>query len=73
MSHNSSVHVTAPDLFTRKLTVVLDYCEVIETYSRIGLMRSHGNLQSYCTTTKLWKLTVVLDYYLTITMLRQNL
>ncbi len=35
----------------------------IETYSRIGLLRSYGNLQSYWTTTKLWKLTVVLDYY----------
>ncbi len=33
------------------------------TYSRIGLLRSYGNLQSYWTTTKLWKLTVVLDYY----------
>ncbi len=33
-----------------------------ETYSRIGLLRSYGNLQSYWTTTKLWKLTVVLDY-----------
>jgi hypothetical protein len=32
-------------------------------YSRIGLLRSYGNLQSYWTTTKLWKLTVVLDYY----------
>jgi hypothetical protein len=34
----------------------------METYSRIGLLRSYGNLQSYWTTTKLWKLTVVLDY-----------
>jgi hypothetical protein len=33
------------------------------TYSRIGLPQSYGNLQSYWTTTKLWKLTVVLDYY----------
>jgi hypothetical protein len=33
------------------------------TYSRIGLLRSYGNLQAYWTTTKLWKLTVVLDYY----------
>jgi hypothetical protein len=31
----------------------------METYSRIGLLRSYGNLQSYWTTTKLWKLTVV--------------
>jgi hypothetical protein len=46
-----------------KLTVVLDYHEAIETYSRIGLLRTYGNLQSYWTTTKLWKLTVVLDYY----------
>ena len=35
----------------------------METYSRIGLLRSYGNLQSYWTTMKLWKLTVVLDYY----------
>ncbi len=33
------------------------------TYSRIVLPRSHGNLQSYWTTTKVWKLTVVFDYY----------
>jgi hypothetical protein len=49
----------------------LDYYEAMETYSRIGLLRSYGNLQSYWTTTKLWYwtttklwiLTVVLDYY----------
>ncbi len=35
----------------------------METYSRIGLVRSYGNLQSYWTITKLWKLTVILDYY----------
>jgi hypothetical protein len=46
-----------------KLTVVLDYCEAMETYGRIELLRSYGNLQSYWTTAKLWKLTVVLDYY----------
>ena len=34
-----------------------------ETYSRIGLLRSYGNLQSYWTTTKLWKPKVVLDYH----------
>ncbi len=34
-----------------------------ETYGRIGLLRSYGNLQSYWTTTKLLKLTVVYDYY----------
>jgi len=34
----------------------------VETYSRIGILRSYGNLQSYWNTTKLWKLTVVLDY-----------
>ncbi len=33
------------------------------TYSLIGLLRSYGNLQSYWTTKKLWKLTFVLDYY----------
>jgi hypothetical protein len=43
--------------------VVLNYQEDKETYSRIGLRRSYGNLQSYWTTTKLWKLRVVLDYY----------
>ena len=37
----------------------------METYSRIGLLRSYGNLQSYWTTTTPWKLTVVLDYYFT--------
>jgi hypothetical protein len=42
-----------------KLTVVLDYYEAIETYSRIGLLRSYVNIQSYWTTTKLWKLIVV--------------
>jgi hypothetical protein len=34
-----------------------------ETYSRIEPLRSYGTLQSYWTTTKLRKLTVVLDYY----------
>jgi phosphatidylethanolamine-binding protein (PEBP) family uncharacterized protein len=47
----------------RKLTVLLDYYEAMETYSRIGLLRGYENLQSYWTTTKLWKLTVVLDCY----------
>jgi hypothetical protein len=32
----------------------------MENYSRIGLLRSYGDLRSYWTTTKLWKLTVVL-------------
>ena len=35
----------------------------MRTYSRIELLRSYGNLQSYWTTTKLLELTVVLDYY----------
>ncbi len=42
------------------------YCELLrsyETYSCIGLLRSYENLRSYWTTTKLWKNTVVLDYY----------
>jgi hypothetical protein len=43
-----------------KLTVVLDYYEAMETYSRIGLLRIYGNLQSYLTAKKLWKLTVAL-------------
>jgi hypothetical protein len=46
-----------------ELTVVLDYYDAMETYSRIGLLRSYGNLRSYWTTTKLWKLTVVLNYH----------
>ncbi len=46
-----------------KLTVVLDYYGAIKTYSRIELLRSYRNLQSYWTTTNLLKLTVVLDYY----------
>jgi hypothetical protein len=41
----------------------LDYYEAMETYGRIGLLRSYENLRSYWTTTKPWKLTVVLDYY----------
>ena len=45
-----------------KLTVVFDYYKAMETYSRIGLLRSYGTLQSYWATTKLWNLTVVLDY-----------
>ncbi len=45
-----------------KVTVVLDYYEAMGTYSRIGLLRSYGNLQSYWTATKVWKLTVVLEY-----------
>ncbi len=57
---NLQSHWTTTKLW--KLTVVLDYYEAMETYSRIGLFRSYGNLQSYWTTTKLWKLTVVLDY-----------
>ena len=35
----------------------------VETYSRIVLPRSYGNLQSYWTTTKLCKLSDVLNYY----------
>ncbi len=50
-------------LWLLKLTVVLDYYEAKETYSRIGLLRSQGNLRSYWTITKPRKLTVVLDYY----------
>ena len=34
-----------------------------ETYSRIGLLRGYGNLQSYWNTTKILKLTVVLEYH----------
>ena len=38
-------HKTNPEKW--KLTVVLDYYEAMETCSRIGLLRSYGNLQSY--------------------------
>ncbi len=41
----------------------MNYSEVIGTSSRIRIVRSYGNLQSYWTSTKPWKLTVVLDYY----------
>ncbi len=34
----------------------------METYSRIGLLRGDGNLQSYWTTTRRWKIRVVLGY-----------
>jgi hypothetical protein len=45
----------------------------METYSRIGLLRSYGNLQSYWTTTKLWKLTVVFYVYLLVVLLHISL
>ncbi len=44
----------------RGLTVVSDYYDYIGTYSRIGLLRLYGNLQSYWATTILFKVTVVL-------------
>jgi hypothetical protein len=47
----------------RKITVVFEYCEAIETCSRIWVLRGYGNLQSYLGTTRLWKLTVVFGYY----------
>ncbi len=34
----------------------------METYSRIGPLQRHRNLQSYWTTEMSWKLTVALDY-----------
>ena len=34
---------------------------LMETCGRFGLLRSYGNLQSYWTTTRPWKLTVVLN------------
>ena len=34
-----------------ELTVVLDYYEALETFSRIGLVRNYRNLRSYWTTT----------------------
>ncbi len=45
-----------------KLTVVFEYCEAMETYSRIWVLRGYRNLQSYLSTTRLWKLTVVFEY-----------
>ncbi len=48
-----------------KLTVVLNYWNAKETYSRSGLLKCHGNLQSYWTTVIPRKLTVVLDYWIT--------
>ena len=48
---------------TWELTVVLDYYEAMETYGRIGLLRSCGNLQSYWTTAKLYIHTVVWGCY----------
>ncbi len=36
-----------------KLTVVFEYCEAIETYSRIWVLRDYRNLQSYLSTTRL--------------------
>ena len=48
----------------KKVKIEPNYASVLlETYSRIGLVRSYGNLQSYWTTKYLWKLTVVLDYW----------
>ena len=61
--HTSSSHCLK-NIAVRELTVVLDYYEAKETYSRIGLQRSYGNLQSYWTTAGLRKPTVVLDLYL---------
>jgi hypothetical protein len=50
--------------FALKLTVVLDYYEAIETYSRIVLIRSYRILKSYLDyySAKLWKLSVVLAH-----------
>jgi hypothetical protein len=42
-------------VFCRKL--------IMGTYSRIGLLRSYGNLESYWTTTEPLELTVVLNYH----------
>ena len=48
-----------------KLTVVLDYYKAMGTYSRIGLLRSYRNLQSYWTTTKLCKPTFSISRFST--------
>ncbi len=48
---------------TQYLEEVRQHLSRCGTYSRIGLPRSYGNLQSYWTTTKLWNITVVLDCY----------
>jgi hypothetical protein len=57
ISKNNQLIVGAP----LTLGETVELCKVI--YSRIGLLRSYGNLQSYWTTSKLWKLPVVLNYY----------
>jgi hypothetical protein len=46
--------------FNKKFSYEIQAISKVETYSRIGLLRSYENLQSYWTITKLWKLTVVL-------------
>ena len=42
---------------------IFQWQKKVGTYSRIGLPRSYGTLQSYWSTTRLLKHTVVLDYY----------
>jgi hypothetical protein len=56
---------TRPSVFGLVVVDNLDISDLgilmnAETFSRIGLIRSYGNFQSYWTNTKLWKLTVVL-------------
>ncbi len=36
---------------------------LVENYSRILVQRGYGNLQSYLSTTRLWKLTAVFKYH----------
>ncbi len=64
ISRMSRRYFTRTAAVVRRRRVTLARSGLLEyTYSRIGLLRSYGNLQSYWTTTKLWKLTVVLNYY----------
>ncbi len=53
---------SGPKPLARDMEAEVVFIGDLETYSRIRLLRSYGNLQSYWTTAKLWKLTVVLDY-----------
>ncbi len=46
-----------------ELTVVFEYYEAPETYSRIWVPRGYGNIQSYLSTKMLSKHTVVFEYH----------
>ncbi len=55
-----------PRAFVVALTDIDENKELFSSYGTAWwhkFMRTNVSLQSYCTTTKLWKLKVVLDYY----------